>query len=158
MVPFAAAPEGEGRVPVVGLDGVRRLLVGEVDDEAVVPNDGSIPANPQFFPAFGAARVITWVARPMNAPVEAATPEDFESVAPGLAAHMEADNPGMHTTQTIDVDVVLSGEIWMEVDGGVTVHLKQGDVVIQNGTRHRWENRTQQDTVVLSVLVGAMQA
>ena len=61
----------------------------------------------------------------------------------------------MHTTQTVDVDIVRSGEIWMEVDDGVTVHLKTGDVVVQNGTRHKWENRTQQDTVVMSVLVGA---
>jgi len=64
----------------------------------------------------------------------------------------------MHTSQTVDVDVVLSGEIWMEVDDGVTVHLKTGDVVVQNGTRHRWENRTDKDTVVLSVLVGARKA
>ena len=59
-----------------------------------------------------------------------------------------ADDPGMHTTPTIDIDVVLSGEIWMEVDHGKEVHLKQGDVLIQNGTRHRWTNRTNTPTVM----------
>jgi hypothetical protein len=127
------------------------------DEPAVVPNDGSIPERPSFFPASGGTRVFTWVAAPQNYSGPAATPDEMEAAAPGLAAHMEADAPGMHTTQTIDVDIVVSGEIWMEVDNGVEVHLTQGDVVIQNGTRHRWHNRTDQPTVILSVIVGAEQ-
>jgi mannose-6-phosphate isomerase-like protein (cupin superfamily) len=126
-----------------------------IDVDAVVPNDGSIPNRTDFFPAFGGVRVITWVAQPAMAEAIAASMEEMEAAAPGLVAHMEMDNPGMHTTQTIDVDVVLSGEIWMELDNGVITHLKQGDVVIQNGTRHKWENRTSTPTTVLSVLVGA---
>jgi quercetin dioxygenase-like cupin family protein len=74
-----------------------------------------------------------------------------------MASFMEADDPGMHTTPTIDIDVVLSGEIWMEVDHGKEVHLKQGDVLIQNATRHRWTNRTTTPTVILSVVIGAQQ-
>lgn len=128
------------------------------DVEAVVPNDGSIPTNPTFFPAFGESRVFTWVAQPGSVESPAASMEEMEAAAPGLVAHMEADNPGMHTTQTIDVDVILSGEIWMEVDDGVQTHLKAGDVVIQNGTRHRWDNRSDQPTVVLSVILGAKRA
>ena len=128
------------------------------DIAAVVPNDGRIPIRPAFFPAPGGARVLTWVAAPSGAIAPDATPEEIEAAAPGLIAHMEPDEPGMHTTQTIDVDVVLRGEIWMEVDHGREVHLKAGDVVIQNGTRHRWHNRTDAPTVVLSVLVGAKKA
>jgi mannose-6-phosphate isomerase-like protein (cupin superfamily) len=125
------------------------------DVAAVVPNDGSIPNRPAFFPAAGGTRVLTWVAAPSGAIAPDATPEEIEAAAPGLLRHMEADDPGMHTTQTIDVDVVMRGEIWMEVDHGREVHLKAGDVVIQNGTRHRWHNRTETPTVVLSVIVGA---
>jgi hypothetical protein len=43
----------------------------------------------------------------------------------------------------------------MEVDNGQQVHLKQGDVLIQNGTRHKWMNKTSTPTVMLSVLIGA---
>lgn len=133
-------------------------LMWASDTPAVVPNDGSIPERPTFFPGPDGARVFTWVAAPQNYSGPAATPEELEAAAPGLTAHMEPDAPGMHTTQTIDVDIVVNGEIWMEVDDGVEVHLTQGDVVIQNGTRHRWHNRTDRPTVILSVIVGANRA
>ena len=39
----------------------------------------------------------------------------------------------MHTTDTVDFDVILSGEVHLELDGGVEVRLQAGDCVIQNG-------------------------
>ena len=65
---------------------------------------------------------------------------EFEAHLPGLPGYMEPDAPGMHTTDTIDFEVVLEGEIWLELDDGVTAHLKAGDTVVQNGTRHAWRN------------------
>jgi hypothetical protein len=29
---------------------------------------------------------------------------------------------------------------WFELDDGQKVHLRQGDCIVQNGTRHRWRN------------------
>ena len=88
------------------------------DNAPVVPNDGSIPTGIDFFPAPGGSRVVTWIAEPHGAVAPESTLEEFEAAAPGMASFMEADDPGMHTTPTIDIDVVLSGEIWMEVDNG----------------------------------------
>ena len=65
------------------------------------------------------------------------------------------DEYGMHTTNTIDYEIILSGELWMEVDDGVEVHLKPGDCVIQNGTRHAWRNRGSVPCVMAVVMVGA---
>jgi mannose-6-phosphate isomerase-like protein (cupin superfamily) len=65
------------------------------------------------------------------------------------------DEPGMHTTDTVDYDIVLSGEIWMEVDDGEEVHLKAGDCVVMNGTRHAWRNRGTETCVMASVMLGA---
>src|SRR4029077_9349116 len=65
---------------------------------------------------------------------------DMEAKLPGLGAHMEPDAPGMHTTATIDFEVVLDGEVWLELDDGEEVHLHTGDCVVQNGTRHAWRN------------------
>ena len=48
--------------------------------------------------------------------------------------------PGMHATDTIDYGVVVRGEMTLELDDGQIVHLRQGDCVVQNGTRHRWRN------------------
>ena len=62
---------------------------------------------------------------------------------------------GFHRTDTIDYDIIISGEVWMQVDDGVEVHLKAGDCVIQNGTRHAWHNRSDSPCVFASVLVGA---
>lgn len=67
---------------------------------------------------------------------------EYLAKAPGLAEAMEAQDSGMHTTDSVDYGVVISGEITLELDDGATVRLKQGDCVVQNGTRHAWRNST----------------
>jgi len=81
--------------------------------------------------------------------------QEYAARLPGLAETLERDAPGMHTTQTVDYAVVFEGEIWLEVDDGQTVHLKQGDVVVQNGTRHAWRNKGTDRVTMLFVLQGA---
>ena len=54
----------------------------------------------------------------------------------GLADHFEREDPAMHKTNTVDYAVVYEGEMWLELDNGESLHLKHGDVVVQNGTRH----------------------
>jgi quercetin dioxygenase-like cupin family protein len=63
--------------------------------------------------------------------------------------------PRNHRTESIDYAAVLSGEIDMELDDGVTVHLRQGDVLVQRGTIHNWVNRGTQPCVIAFVLVAA---
>ncbi len=47
---------------------------------------------------------------------------------------------GMHRSKTTDYILVLQGELTLILDDGEAV-LKAGDVVIQRGTSHAWENR-----------------
>jgi mannose-6-phosphate isomerase-like protein (cupin superfamily) len=61
----------------------------------------------------------------------------------------------MHRTATLDYDIVLDGRIGLELDNGVEVELGPGDVVVQNGTRHRWHNRGDTVARYMSVTVGA---
>ena len=82
---------------------------------------------------------------------------EFAMKAPGLAEAFEADNAGFHTTQTIDYGIGLSGELWLELDDGSEVHLKPGDCVIQNGTRHAWHNRGREACLMVFVMIGATQ-
>jgi mannose-6-phosphate isomerase-like protein (cupin superfamily) len=49
-------------------------------------------------------------------------------------------HPHIHRTRTIDYVIVLEGEIHLLLDES-EVHLKAGDVVIQQGTNHAWFNR-----------------
>ncbi len=46
----------------------------------------------------------------------------------------------MHRTSTLDYVVVISGEVVLVLDDS-EVTLRAGDVVVQRGTDHAWENR-----------------
>ena len=83
---------------------------------------------------------------------------EFAEHVPDLAAAMEPDSPGMHTTQTVDYGIVLDGEVWLELDDGQQVHLKPHDIIIQNGTRHAWRNRGDKPVKVAFVLIGAKKS
>lgn len=131
------------------------------DEPPRFPDDGSMPAQGAYFPPVGGFRFGIFTVPPSGA---AAFPEDFdlqaaleelERLLPGLAGHMEPDAPGMHTTATIDFEVVLAGEVSLELDDGAVVQLQAGDTVVQNGTRHRWSNRGEVPAVLAVFLVGA---
>jgi hypothetical protein len=85
----------------------------------------------------------------------AAAGAEYMQAIPGLAEKFEPENPGMHTTDSIDYGVLLDGEIHLELDDGATKKLAPLDVVIQNGTRHAWRNESDKPATVLFVLVGA---
>lgn len=65
-----------------------------------------------------------------------------------------ARHPLMHRTETVDYAVVLEGEITMLLDDS-EVYLKAGDVVIQRGTNHAWNNRSGKPVRMLYVLMDA---
>lgn len=61
-------------------------------------------------------------------------------------------HPLMHRTRTVDYAVILAGEIDMMLDGS-TVHVKTGDVIVQQATNHAWINRGTVPARVLFVLM-----
>lgn len=73
---------------------------------------------------------------------------------PGMGDHFERDAPGMHTSDTIDYGVVVRGEMTLELDYGQKVHLRQGDCIVQNGTRHRWRNPLPEPCLMAFVSLG----
>lgn len=52
----------------------------------------------------------------------------------------------MHSTNSLDYGIVLSGQLELEVDDGAQPLLGQGDIVIQRGTIHLWRNPSQTET------------
>jgi hypothetical protein len=72
---------------------------------------------------------------------------------PGLAERFEPD--GMHSTPTLDYAIVVSGEVWLELDDGSQARLTAGDIVVQQGTRHAWRNRSEETVTMAFVMVGA---
>ena len=67
---------------------------------------------------------------------------------------MDENNPGMHTTPTIDYGIVLSGRITLELDAG-SRDLEVGDLVVQRATAHAWRNRSEEPCTMLFVLISS---
>jgi quercetin dioxygenase-like cupin family protein len=130
------------------------------DDRPRLPTDGTRPEMPAYFPPTSGYRCWFFTVPPASTAIDEGIDiesafEEANRLLPGLFDVIETDEPGMHTTDSVDVDVVVSGEVWLELDDREEVHLKAGDVVIQNGTRHRWRNRAEDPCVVCAVLLGA---
>jgi len=129
------------------------------DEKATLPSDGTPPAQPNFFPPTNGFRFGMFTLPPATSakaqPPTQAQLQEMEQKLPGLLQALEADHPGMHTTDSVDFDIVVCGEVVLELDDGAEVVLHAGDCVIQNGTRHAWHNRSSEKAVIAFSLVGA---
>jgi hypothetical protein len=67
----------------------------------------------------------------------------------------QAGAVGMHLTSTTDLGIVLSGQVWLQMEDGSTTMLRQGDAVVQNGTVHRWLNDSADAAIIGLVVLGA---
>jgi quercetin dioxygenase-like cupin family protein len=63
--------------------------------------------------------------------------------------------PRNHRTDSIDYAVVMKGRIDMELDDGLVVTLNAGDVLVQRGTVHNWNNRYNEDCIIAFTLISA---
>jgi hypothetical protein len=132
------------------------------DEAPTYPDDGSPLPHHTYFPPLGGFRFGTFTIPPESS--AGSLPEDLDVEAaladlaerlPGMAEHMEPNEPGMHTTDTVDFGFVASGECVLELDDGAEKVLRAGDAVVQSGTRHRWHNRTTEPCTLVICLVGA---
>ena len=128
--------------------GSAAMLLWGRDDTAHFPDDGSRPAMAASFPPVGGCGFSVMQLAPGTNGVH-------EFIQTALSPWADPDEPGMHRTATLDYDIVLEGRVGLELDNGVEVALGPGDVVVQNGTRHRWHNRGDTVARFLSVTIGA---
>jgi hypothetical protein len=91
------------------------------------------------------------------------TPPGAEKLPAGYQPHELGDGPKrgrpprhplMHRTRTIDYAIVMAGEIDMLLDE-TEIHLKAGDVLVQQGTNHAWINRGSEPCRIAFVLIDA---
>jgi mannose-6-phosphate isomerase-like protein (cupin superfamily) len=132
-------------MPIPGLGELAFLW--SADEPATYPNAGDNPAAPGIFPPVGGIRfTIATYSPELDVVAPEATPE----------MHMEdGDEPGMHRTDTTDFGVLLSGNVVVEVDDGAELLLSPGDVVVQNGTRHRWRVVGDVPATMAAFMIGA---
>jgi quercetin dioxygenase-like cupin family protein len=145
----------------------RRVVTGH--DErgvSVFASDGPVPVV-RTAPD-GALFYEIWGTDAMPAPIGANSPDPTAgalSVPPtpnGTKIRINEFPPGvvspMHRTQSVDYGIVLSGEMVLVLDDSETV-LRAGDVAVQRGTNHRWENRSETTARMAFILVdGAFTA
>ena len=134
------------------------------DNTPQFPDDGSMPDWRTYFPPIGGFRFGMFTVPAGVAGAELAGPDpeealaDVEAKLPGLVRYLDGRDPGMHTTDTIDFEVVLEGTIVLELDDGAEVTLHPGDTVVQNGTRHRWKNLGDKPARLALFICGASHA
>jgi quercetin dioxygenase-like cupin family protein len=126
--------------PHPGSSPVRRVITGEIalDAGAVVGIGGEMATLTDIWLTGGPLTAVdqggdgdgAWTLDPPPGGVS------FREVA--LSPNMPLVDEAWHTTATIDVDVILSGRVRLELPGEVSTELDPGDVVVQRGTNHRW--------------------
>jgi len=142
---FAGAPPRQLNAGSYDLWSTRGSL--RVPDAA----DPKAPAEIGYFPVEGETSFkIVSVPKRAESDGSVALPQDIEEF-------FDRDDPGMHTTDTIDYVIILGGAADLELDGGVTERVQTGDVVVQRGTRHAWRVASDEPLVLGAVLIGAQR-
>jgi deazaflavin-dependent oxidoreductase (nitroreductase family) len=128
VVPVRIVPGGRGLARLWEADGV---LSGT---EPASSGDGVVapPPGPPF-PTAGGVRFWT-----VSVP-----PEDPDAAPPEFLR-----------TATIDVGMVLSGRVVLEMEDGTLAELSAGQAFAQRGTAHRWRNPHPVDAVIAVVMMG----
>ncbi|MFD9892417.1 cupin domain-containing protein [Amycolatopsis sp. NPDC059027] len=62
--------------------------------------------------------------------------------------------PYVHRTDSLDYAYVIDGEVYNVLDRDETL-MRAGDVLVQRGTNHSWDNRSDKPCTVLFVLLDA---
>ena len=159
---FASDEEVEP-ITVAMMPGFSLHWLWGADEPPKLPDAGQQPPSTTWFPPLGGFRFGFFTLPPAGTePPTGIDPEvgaaELEAKLPGLQGHMEPDEPGMHTSATVDFEVVMSGEVVLELDDGAERVLRPGDTVVQNGTRHRWHNRGSEPATLAVILLGAHHA
>jgi quercetin dioxygenase-like cupin family protein len=139
----------------------RRVVTGhDASGRGVVVSDGPAPVSRQV--ADGASFYELWATTSSPAPIEGAetepvTPSDPVGPPPGGTRVRVVDMPPgarspMHRTESVDYGIVLAGTLTLVLDGQETT-IGPGDLVVQRGTDHAWENRTDAPVRMLFVLL-----
>jgi hypothetical protein len=109
------------------------------------PPNGSILRVVDFLPVKGAVK---------GDNVAMAKEMGIDVKVTGKGKHI--NHPFMHRTKSIDYAIVLEGEIDMLLDD-TEVHMKAGDIMVQQGTNHAWVNNSGKVCRICFVLIDGVE-
>jgi len=140
----------------------RRIVTGhDAAGRAVIVSDG--PAPHVKVRSSGLVSTLLWTTDDTPADLSSNTDRGAREIgipppARGSIFRMVDFPPGakgeMHRTRSVDYGIVLEGEIDMLLPDAA-VHLKAGDVLVQQGTDHAWENRGKTNCRIAFILIDA---
>ncbi len=139
----------------------RRVVTGhDAEGRSVVLSDGPTPRSHDigvavFHELWNTRATPAPISRSEREPTERplVTPPDPNGTIVRITEIKAGGRSPMHRTQSIDYGIVLEGEVWLVLDDGSQTPLGPGDVVVQRGTDHAWENRSAAPVRMLFVLV-----
>ena len=143
----------------VDASGLIGAALWTIDETPRLPSDGSILEPSSYWPNVGGIRFYIATLRPgLNASAgeNGAAVEALMAQYPDLAEKAShADSSGFHTDDCVTLHLVLSGKVTLELDDGAQTVLSPGDVIVQNGTRHRWIGDDDEPATIAMVMIGA---
>ncbi|MFB0874285.1 MULTISPECIES: cupin domain-containing protein [unclassified Sphingobium] len=148
--------DGDGRsviasdedVPGMAVPGVGLLsTMWSADEPALYPDDGRDPAASGLYPPVGGCRLV----------MSRYAPGQKLRATEGAPQDIPWEEDGMHSTDTTDFVLVVSGTLTLTVDAGVERVMRPGDVAVMAGARHAWRNDGDTETLVAFFMVGAVR-
>lgn len=79
---------------------------------------------------------------------------DATTLDESMTATENDGDAGMHASDTIDYEVVISGKVDLVLPGGKKRTLVPGDLLVMAGVPHAWKNPYDEDCVYIVVTVG----
>jgi quercetin dioxygenase-like cupin family protein len=64
----------------------------------------------------------------------------------------------LYAIDTADVVFILDGELVYCLDGGEETVVRHGDVVVQNGVKKSWQNRSDRPAMIAALVLGAVRS
>ena len=141
----------------------RRVVTGHDDNgRSIFVSDGAPPVAREVIGGDAAFAEI-WNTSAMPVPIAPTEPDPTLArplvVPPGptgtivrVVEHRPGSVSPMHRTETVDYGICVEGEVYLVLDDS-EVRLTPGDIVVQRGTDHRWDNRSDRRAVMVFVLV-----
>jgi len=113
---------------------------------------GNVP-NDMSFPLLGASKFGL-----VCLPPRSAGKMDINTTLKGQEVAIDSGDPGLHQSNTVDIEVIISGKVDIGLEGGESRTLTPGMCLVMGGVMHVWKNHYDEPCVFAIILTGATPA
>jgi len=140
---------------------VRRVVTGhDADGKSIIASDGPAPQfheRPIFAEVWNTAGAPTRITaveehEPNQRSLQLGPPVNGSIIR--VVEMPPHHRSAMHRTRTIDYGIVLQGQVYLVLEDSETL-LQPGDIVVQRGTNHAWDNRSDAPARMVFILIHA---